>query len=291
MGWTFTYKPKGMSVRRFFEERFNYQEADGRYGRVIDCAVVNLRTAYLAYEIGKPDGSREVIAVVCLLSFAPNSEYNFGYKDIEETMGPYRCDCPERILRLLTPTDSEWANEWRRKCWERVEAKKKRPKLRKGTVIRLPEPITFRSGRRESVFRAENPRRGLFTDRYGSRYRIPRSYLNRFEVLDDFPPVEIPFDPDFRPEGEARYDIRSVTAEDIEKLIEELYWGDEREEQLKSFRRDPDRWLKARGMLPLGHHVAVIHPKGVTYLATFATEEEAAAFVEKRLAEAKDMAS
>ncbi|MDO5332206.1 MAG: hypothetical protein Q4E99_05950, partial [Bacillota bacterium] len=39
--------------------------------------------------------------------------------------GPYCYDCPKAILKLLTPTDSEWANEWRRKCFE----KHNKPKL------------------------------------------------------------------------------------------------------------------------------------------------------------------
>ncbi|MDN5375448.1 MAG: hypothetical protein PWQ39_488 [Thermacetogenium sp.] len=98
-------------------------------------------------------------------------------------MGPYCYDCPERILKLLTPTENEWANEWRRKCWERIEAKKKRPKLRKGMVIRFPEPIEFRSGHRESVFRVVNAKRLLFSDRWGNLYRIRRYRLDEFEVL------------------------------------------------------------------------------------------------------------
>lgn len=175
MGWTYVYKPKTVSVRQFFEERFNYKRENGEYGKIIDCAVVNLRTAYIAYEIGDGRGRREVIAVVCALDYAPNDYYNFGYKDMDETMGPYQCDCPERILKLLTPTEHEWAKKWREKCWERIRARKSRPKLKRGMVIRFAEPIVFRSGKKEDTFRVLNPRKLTFES-------AGRGYLNIFKL-------------------------------------------------------------------------------------------------------------
>ena len=41
----------------------------------------------------------------------------------EVAMGPYYYDCPKGILDLLTPTDNECANDWRRKCREKKEKK------------------------------------------------------------------------------------------------------------------------------------------------------------------------
>jgi hypothetical protein len=35
---------------------------------------------------------------------------------MDETCGPYEKKCPLSILNLLTPTDNEWANEWRKQC-------------------------------------------------------------------------------------------------------------------------------------------------------------------------------
>lgn len=58
----------------------------------------------------------------------------FAYKDMDETCGPCAYDCPESILKLLSPTDSQWANEWREKC----RAKAARVKiLKKASVIKL----------------------------------------------------------------------------------------------------------------------------------------------------------
>jgi len=104
MGWTFTHKPKG-SIKKFFEKEFNSDTC-----KVVDCKVKNF-VAYIAYQTPKA-----IIALVCLLKYQRNDYFNFGYKDMDETMGPYYYDCPVSILNQLTPIGSELANKWRNKC-------------------------------------------------------------------------------------------------------------------------------------------------------------------------------
>ncbi len=177
MGWTYTQKHPGESVKDFFKREFNYEKEDGRYGKIIDCAVVNLRTAYIAYEINTGD-KKEVVALVCLLHFVPNARdgYNFGYKDMDETCGPNECDCPERILKLLTPTDNEYAVRWREKCWENLRNRKARPRLSKGAVIEFARPIVFNSGWEESVFTVVDPHKLIF-ESGGVKCKLRRSTL------------------------------------------------------------------------------------------------------------------
>jgi len=115
VGWTFTQKSKGLSIKEFFEKEFN-----GTSGKVLDCAS-RLHEAYLAYEISPG----EVIGIVCALQYRPYDYYNFGYKDMDENMGPYFYNCPKRILELLTPTTSKYAKEWRRRCWRNIKRKEK----------------------------------------------------------------------------------------------------------------------------------------------------------------------
>jgi len=180
-----------MNVKEFFQKEFNYAREDGSYGKILDCAIVNLRTAYIAYEIGDTQGNRQVVAIVCALGYSPNCYHNFGYKDMDETMGPYRYDCPERILKLLTPTDHEQAKKWREKCWENIRMKKARPRLKKGMVIKFDSPVEFSNGRREDTFKVIDPRRRIFADRWGMFYKISRHTINRgFQVLKDFPSKE-----------------------------------------------------------------------------------------------------
>lgn len=67
----------------------------------------------------------KVFAVVFITSVDNKDPYfNFSYKDMSEDMGPCYYDCPNSILKLLTPTDSEFANDWREACKKRVERKK-----------------------------------------------------------------------------------------------------------------------------------------------------------------------
>lgn len=181
MGWIFTKRRYKESIRDFFEREFNYQKEDGRYGKIIDCAIVNLHTAYIAYETNA-SGKKEVVALVCLLQFNPKARdgYNFGYKDMDETMGPYQCDCPERILKLLTPTDYEYAKKWREKCWENIRKRETRPQLKKGMVIEFAKPITFDGWGERSVFKVIDLRQLVF-ESDSKLFKLRRSTLQHNE--------------------------------------------------------------------------------------------------------------
>lgn len=80
-----------------------------------------------------------VFAAVCLTSTNSKDYYNFAYKDMDETCGPYNYDCPKGILDLLTPTDNEFAKNWREKCYENLKNKQDKNSLSKlpiGSVIK-----------------------------------------------------------------------------------------------------------------------------------------------------------
>jgi len=116
VGWTFTSRPKGEPIKKFLAER-----VFGPKFEILECAVIKRTTAYVAARnLDNPD---EVFACIFLLAYRPRDYgYEFGYKDMDETMGPFSYDCPERILDLLTPTDNESAMRWRERCRERAAA-------------------------------------------------------------------------------------------------------------------------------------------------------------------------
>ena len=91
-----------------------------------------------------PDEEHEVFGVVFLTSTDSKDYFNFSYKNMCESVGPYKRECPKGILDLLTPTDSEWANEWRKDCYANL-AKKKDPNnlnnLPVGAVIKVTMPF------------------------------------------------------------------------------------------------------------------------------------------------------
>lgn len=141
MGWTSyraTYYKKNDEVDRkaecdsYFEEGLNRGHfkvlKSVMRGSTYYAAVKNLVRNAGVDEDGEnifiPVEDGKVWAAVFLTS-VNNREYcNFSYKDMDETCLPYYFECPESILKLLTPTENKNAIEWRKKC--RYIAKKKK---------------------------------------------------------------------------------------------------------------------------------------------------------------------
>lgn len=111
---------------------FNSDKVIGKF-KVLKSAMVG-STYYAAVKRitfatkDKPEDSI-VFAAVCLTSTNAKKYYNFSYKDMDETCGPYQYNCPQSILSLLTPTDNKYANEWRKACFEALKQKRDRVSL------------------------------------------------------------------------------------------------------------------------------------------------------------------
>ena len=138
---------KLLTTKEFFKREFNFTKPEeGRSGTVLECATKN-NVAYIAYQSVTPEKT-EVIALVGLLRHSPTDPdgLTFGYKDISEDMGPTASECPAKILKLLTKTTNQLSLEWRARCWENIEKKKKNPKVNPEDWIQFSSPITSRSG-------------------------------------------------------------------------------------------------------------------------------------------------
>ena len=126
MGWVHCFdgrrKPDGTIDRKYECDRLCTWEcfgADGKItssGKVLKSAMVG-STYYAAVQNHKG----EVWAAVFLTCSRTKWDGTaWGYKDMDETMGPNEDRCPASILALLTPTDSQWANEWRERCRKNI---------------------------------------------------------------------------------------------------------------------------------------------------------------------------
>lgn len=136
MGWTTTYKASNVSAKEYIESKLLTWSSTTHTYRVLDGGVKNFRTYYGAVEkTCNTTGERRVFAVFILLQYYKDGYYNFGYKDMSEDCGPYQAECPERILNLLTETDSEYANKWREACRAKIAAKKNKPAVKLGTAL------------------------------------------------------------------------------------------------------------------------------------------------------------
>lgn len=107
-------------------------------------------------------------------------------------MGPCESECPESILDLLTPTDNQYAIEWRGSCREyaaKRRAMSQKPSPRPGQTIVLDQPLAFSDGRTLDRFEVvANPRshrtvlfRALDT---GGLYRITNIKRRAYHLID-----------------------------------------------------------------------------------------------------------
>lgn len=164
MGWSYEHRSRGTSNRDWFQRQL------GEDTEILACATVG-GTFYAACR--KSAQPNEVWALVCLTRWAPHDWYNFGTKWMDETVGPNEDRCPERILELLTPTSSRYAQGWRDRCRANLAARAARPKVEKGDLVRFAEPLRFTNGDllHELVFLG---RSSFAHPRHHGRYRISR---------------------------------------------------------------------------------------------------------------------
>lgn len=155
MGWSYMHREPGQTTREFMSREF------GTGLTIVDSAMVGS----VWYAAARIERTGAVTALVVLTARARGT-YNFGYKDMSESMGPCYHDCPARILDRLTPTDSDYANEWRAAC----RAKLARPMPVLGDRVTFAHPLTFTGGDvlDTFVYAGGNDFRGVT----GGRYRI-----------------------------------------------------------------------------------------------------------------------
>lgn len=78
---------------------------------------------YAAIEVKRKGQDPYVSAAVFLTCGKSHDGTVWGYKDMDETMGPCEDKCPASILALLTPTDDKDSIEWRARCRENIRIK------------------------------------------------------------------------------------------------------------------------------------------------------------------------
>lgn len=183
MGWLFMprwHMGGFASPKAYLDNQFSYApdpNADrGRGLRVLKSAWSG-SLYHAAVQPYDTSGTEDpAFAVVCLVKWNPRAKHSehFGFKDMDEGMGPCEAKCPTSILDLLGPPRNEYAAEWRRRCraWNALA---RRPRPKPGDTIILAEPITFTDGYEGSRFEVFAYRKGIaLRSPEGGRYRISR---------------------------------------------------------------------------------------------------------------------
>jgi len=128
--------------------------------KVIKSAFVG-STWYAAVRISVPDQTPYTVAYVYLTQMGRDGD--FGYKPMDESVGPCEVDCPVGIMNLLTPIDQlpgvGYAADWRARVAAAHErkagARRQRARIVSGTRIRFATPLRFTDGASYDRFIAE----------------------------------------------------------------------------------------------------------------------------------------
>ena len=195
MGWLYMQSLDGHSgPRQYLDAQFSYTRPEVT-SKVLKSALVGMRVYYAAIEhMRHENNKRTVFAAVCLVRYNPRDRegYIFGYKDMDETVGPSEADCPEAILDLLTPTEYSYAQAWRARCRENLAARRalaSKPSPRPGQTIVFDQPLSFSNGRKldrfEVVANPRSHRTVLFRAAdIGGLYRITNVKKHSYRLID-----------------------------------------------------------------------------------------------------------
>lgn len=191
MGWTYIHREPGMSDQALFEREFPATLG----GSILASATVG-DTFYAAVQDRE---SGRVRAFVTITKHVPGHR-NFGYKDPDETMGPYEARCPAQVLYLLSPLPgcdhpplgeagycgTCCARDWRRRCreaataaeWARAQAELARyvararaRAVKPGMAVKFAEPVDFGDGRVHDTLTLVQ--RSTFRGPDGRLYKVP----------------------------------------------------------------------------------------------------------------------
>lgn len=135
MGWLYHCNPN-MDRKRTVETILgDYRHDHGRFARLVDHSL-NGNTLYMVLQnpVRRPSfvrpapkitvwptefhlhGNYRFIAVYLLKGPARDSGEGWGYKDMDESMGPVEAGCPERLLKQSQVEDK---HGWRERCREK----------------------------------------------------------------------------------------------------------------------------------------------------------------------------
>ena len=165
MGWMFYHRdPKAETNAEHFATKFVDHMTIVAHGTVD-------HVFYAAVHDARDD---ETSAFIALTQWR-NHHYNFGYKDMSETMGPVVHKAPKAVLAALTPTTNEEALNWRARAAAYHSQRDHLTRhLHHGDGVRLNRALTFTDGHVDDTFTYIRPGQGKgYLTANGRRCRIP----------------------------------------------------------------------------------------------------------------------
>jgi hypothetical protein len=173
MGWLFYHKPKGVKAVDSI-----IAGCGPEFAKRIVASSASREAVFLVAQFHEPDskvyvpdadGNVRALLVYAIKS-VPNASdgYNFGYKDMEESMGPYGCPAPGSIIAQCSPLQDpigplpeysslKSARAYREGSAAHAARMKLKRGLKPGNKVKLAQPMSF-GGKQQQDFVVERCR-------------------------------------------------------------------------------------------------------------------------------------
>jgi hypothetical protein len=158
MGWTFFHKPVGKkavdAIKAEFPETAKKIVASSATREAVFFVI---ETHAPDSDVYVPDANGNIRPIIVIAIKAGRGDYNFGYKDMDETMGPYGCAAPMSIIaqasELRDPigplpqyASLQSARNYRAGSAAVAAQKALKRSLKPGSKVKLAEPMKFSNG-------------------------------------------------------------------------------------------------------------------------------------------------
>ena len=118
MGWSYSHNATKESTIAELIRTYQSVKSDGsQTGRTIETRVHRVVGNHLWAVKDVKDDAGNVLDSFIYLALLQKDDGCWGYKDMDESMGPHYYDCPLTLLKLCEPSN-QYAREWR----ERVQS-------------------------------------------------------------------------------------------------------------------------------------------------------------------------
>jgi hypothetical protein len=169
MGWDYLVHTRPAKAKDYLDKQFTGLVASAMIGNEYYAAI-------------KMTNTDKVFGLVVIVD-RKNGE--FGYKSMDEQMGPYFYKCPDKILKLLSPTTNEHALKWREMCAKVREMKNAAKKIQTGDVIKFEDRLSFGAYGMEDTFTVTKKDRAVrfYMEKNGMLCRITNWKTRPFTII------------------------------------------------------------------------------------------------------------
>ena len=189
MGSTSTYRAAGQTDDEYFYYsngeapfRARHELLASASKRIPNAGGYDWNGVYYAALRDRKTGQVWCLVILMHRNNFAGDNYNFSYKEMDESMGPAESTCPDKILDLLSPTDDVYANAWRDRC--RAHNLRERVAPKAGAHIRLVTPLSFSDGVERALFRVGSRNR-LQSLSDGTWVRLPNWKHYAYELVSN----------------------------------------------------------------------------------------------------------